>query len=118
MYNKRTIGNEKEQKAADYLTSAGYQILASNFFTRFGEIDLIARDEEVLVFIEVKYRKDLQSGSPLEAVDIRKIRNICKAARYYMYINHLPEDTPCRFDVVGMVENEITLIQNAFDTQF
>ncbi|SHJ52310.1 putative endonuclease [Anaerocolumna jejuensis DSM 15929] len=118
MYNKRTIGSEKEQKAAAYLTSAGYRILAANFFTRSGEIDLIAREGEVLVFIEVKYRKDLQSGSPLEAVDSRKIRNICKAARYYMYINHIPEDTPCRFDAVGIVEEEITLIRNAFDAQF
>lgn len=101
--------------AADYLRAAGYVILVSNFFTRYGEIDLIAMDNEVLIFIEVKYRRDLVSGSPFEAVDIRKIRNITKAARYYMYKNQISEDTPCRFDVVGIVGEEITLIQNAFD---
>lgn len=118
MYNKRTLGNEKEQKAAAYLSSVGYEILAANFYTRFGELDLIAKEDEVLVFIEVKYRKDLQSGSPFEAVDSRKIKNICRAARYYMYINHIPEDIPCRFDVIGIVDDEITVIHNAFDTQF
>jgi len=118
MYNKRTIGNEKEQKAAAYLTSIGYEVLAANFYTRFGEIDLIAKEQEVLVFIEVKYRKDLQSGSPFESVDGRKIKNICRAARYYMYSNGIPEDVPCRFDVIGIVNEEIILIRNAFDTQF
>ncbi|SHO46052.1 YraN family protein [Anaerocolumna xylanovorans] len=118
MYNKRAVGSEKEQMAAAYLTAAGYRILAANFFTRSGEVDLIAREEEALVFIEVKYRKDLQSGSPLEAIDSKKIRNICKAARYYMYINHIPEDTPCRFDVIGIVGEEVTLIRNAFDAQY
>lgn len=118
MYNKRALGSQKEQKAADYLTAAGYQILAANFFTRSGEIDLIAREEEVLVFVEVKYRKDLQSGSPLEAIDLKKRKNICKAARYYMYINHIPEDTPCRFDAVGIVGEEVTLIRNAFDALY
>ncbi len=115
IYNKRTVGNEKEQIAAEYLKAAGYVILASNFFSRHGEIDLIALDKEVLVFVEVKFRRDLISGSPFEAVDLRKTRNITKAARYYMYKHQISEDTPCRFDVVGIVGDEITLIQNAFD---
>ncbi|MDF2870722.1 MAG: hypothetical protein K0R05_2297 [Anaerocolumna sp.] len=72
-------------------------------------------DKDVLVFIEVKFRRDLLSGSPFEAVDLRKTRNITKTARYYMYKNQISEDTPCRFDVVGIVGEEITLIQNAFD---
>lgn len=118
MYNKRIIGNEKEQKAAEYLIARGYRILAANFFCRHGEIDLIASQDGVLVFIEVKFRKDLQSGSPFEAVDARKIRKICKAARYYMYSNHIPEDVPCRFDVVGILENEIILLQNAFEARY
>lgn len=115
MYNKRAIGSEKEQKAAKYLQSRGYEILATNFYCRNGEIDLIAKQEATLVFIEVKFRKDLQNGSPLEAVDARKIKKISQAARYYMYVNHIMEDTPCRFDVVGILEDEITLLQNAFD---
>lgn len=113
--NKRRIGAEKEQLAVSYLKSRGYRILKRNFFTRNGEIDIIARDGDVLCFIEVKYRSDLSEGYPEEAVNALKIRRITRSALVYMNMSGLPENTPCRFDVVSILGDDIRLIRNAFD---
>ena len=71
-FNRRAIGTEYETLACEYLTRHGYQILCRNFRCRQGEIDIIARDRDYLVFIEVKYRRDEHEGDPAEAVDARK----------------------------------------------
>ncbi len=112
--DKRAIGTEYEERARVYLKEQGYQILDSNFYCKEGEIDIIAKDGEVLVFVEVKYRGDLQKGHPFEAVTITKQRKISKCARYYLYRHHLQE-MPCRFDVVGILGEKILLQKNAFD---
>ncbi len=114
MQNKRNIGNEYERIAGKYLEEHGYQIIEYNFYSRHGEIDIIAKHEGYLVFVEVKYRKDDSAGSPLDAVTVQKQRTISKCAMYYMKKNYL-NDVPVRFDVVGIVANEVTLVQNAFD---
>ena len=69
MQNRRQIGTEEEALAAEFLEGRGYRIVERNFRCRLGEIDLIARDGSVLVFIEVKYRKTGAYGDPAEAVD-------------------------------------------------
>lgn len=112
--NKREIGREKEESAAKYLSGIGYRILARNFYTRAGELDLVAQEGGYLVFIEVKYRKSRACGYPEEAVTLTKQRTIIRTARYYMLKNGYPETTPCRFDVVAITEDEIRLIKNAF----
>ena len=71
-FNRRAIGTEYETLACEYLIRHGYQILCRNFRCRQGEIDIIARDRDYLVFIEVKYRRDEHEGDPAEAVDARK----------------------------------------------
>lgn len=114
MENKRAIGREKEQLAQEYLKAQGYQIVEKNFYTRFGEIDIIARDGAYLVFLEVKYRRSAAGGYPAEAVDRRKQQRIYRAAQYYLYKRGLPADIPCRFDVAAIQGDEITLIKNAF----
>ncbi len=113
--NKRKLGKDFEDMASAYLVQNGYTIVEANFWCRTGEIDLIARDGDYLVFIEVKYRKDSHKGMPLEAVDYRKIKNITRVSRYYLYKKQISENQPCRFDVVSIMGKEITLIQNAFD---
>lgn len=113
--NKRRLGKEYEDMASAYLMEQGYEIIEANYWCRSGEIDLIAREGGYLVFIEVKYRKDSDKGTPLEAVDFRKIKNITRVCRYYLYRNRIPQDYPCRFDVVSILGKEIILIQNAFD---
>ncbi len=114
MINKREVGTENEKKAAAFLVEKGYEILEFNFRCKNGEIDIIAKDGEYLVFIEVKYRNSLRSGYPLEAISVQKQRTISKCAMYYMMKYGL-DSFPARFDVVGILRNEIQLIQNAFD---
>ena len=78
------------------------------------KIDIIARDRDYLVFIEVKYRRDEHEGDPAEAVDARKQARILRTARYYMTRYHISEDTPCRFDVVAVLGSNVRLIRDAF----
>ena len=113
--NKRSIGTEYEEVARDYLVGEGYEIVETNFRNRRGEIDIIAKDGETLCFVEVKYRKSKSCGDPLEAVNYRQQKNICQVALFYMMKKGLNEWTPCRFDVVSVCGDEITLIKNAFE---
>lgn len=112
--NKRIVGSSYEQTAGMYLRQKGIQVLQYNYRCRFGEIDIIARDEDYIVFCEVKYRTTVQSGHPLEAVDRRKQIVISKCAGYYLTTTGNLE-VPCRFDVIGILDEEICYIQNAFD---
>lgn len=114
MKNKRAVGTQYEQIAADYLIKEGFQILERNFRCRQGEIDLIAREGEWLVFLEVKYRKTAALGEPAEAIDRRKQERIYRAAEYYLYRFCYGRKLRCRFDVVVILGEEISLIRNAF----
>ena len=116
--NKRKIGKEQEDRAVKYLTAQGYRVLTTNFYCNAGEIDIIAKDGDYLCFIEVKYRSNISSGYPEEAVDPRKAGRIARSALYYMNMAGYAEDTPCRFDVVSMLEDEIYIIKNAFDAAY
>jgi putative endonuclease len=115
MYNKREIGSQYEQRAVNYITEQGYQVIETNFRCRSGEIDIIAKDKGFLVFIEVKYRTNRLRGLPQEAVDVRKIKKISQTGQYYMLIKGISFDTPCRFDVVTILDDSIAIIKNAFD---
>ena len=74
----------------------------------------MAREDDTLVFVEVKYRKDTAMGYPEEAVGAGKQRQIRRMAAHYLYRKGLPEDVPCRFDVVAILGEEIRLIRDAF----
>ncbi len=111
--NKREVGTAYEQLAADYLEELGYEIVEANYRCPVGEIDLVARDGSYLVFVEVKYRKNLAAGSPFEAVNIKKQQTIRRVARWYLTERH-GEDMPVRFDVAGILGEEITIIKDAF----
>lgn len=117
MENRRRTGAEYEQKAAEYLKSLGWRILERNFRCRTGEIDLIALEGAVLVFVEVKYRRSSAYGNPAEAVDARKQRTICRVADYYRMRHGISEDCSVRFDVAAIQGGEICLIRNAFPYQ-
>lgn len=111
---KREEGYLQEEKAAEYLKQKGYRILKQNFYSRYGEIDIIAKDRDYLVFVEVKYRRNKRAGHPLEAVDLRKQRRICRTADWFLCRYGYKEGCPCRFDVIGITEEGITHIENAF----
>lgn len=112
--NKRLIGNDYEQIAADFLIENGLHIMEKNYRIRSGEIDIIARDNRFIVFVEVKYRKTASKGHPEEAVNYYKIKKICKVADYYRIYKKFPDNQPFRFDVIAIEGNEIKWYKNAF----
>lgn len=98
----RNKGTNSETLALEYLVSIGYQIVKRNFkFGRSGEIDIIAKDKDVLVFIEVKSRKSFEYGSPIESVPLSKRKMIYSVAKGYLYVNKI-ENSEIRFDFIGI----------------
>jgi putative endonuclease len=114
LQNKREVGANYEKIAGEYLILQGYEIIEYNFYSRIGEIDIVAKHNGYLVFVEVKYRENEEKGHPLEAISLKKQRSISKCAFYYMQKNHL-HDVSVRFDVVAILGEEIQVVQNAFD---
>ena len=103
--NKREVGSRYELQAAAYLQQKGMQILEKNYRCRIGEVDLIGRDQEYLVFVEVKFRRNLSYGAPAEAVTLLKQMTIRRVAEWYLAQRGLAAETPCRFDLVGIDGN-------------
>ena len=113
--NKRSVGSIYEQLAAEQLINMGYSVLVCNYRKRFGEIDIIAKDGDTICFCEVKYRRNNGCGRALEAVGYSKQKKIISVARYYLMKHGLDEWTPCRFDVIAVDDDEITVLKNAFE---
>ncbi len=115
------LGNEAESMAAAYLERCGFTILEKNYRTKFGEIDLIARDKNTLVFIEVKARSSNSFGSPKDAVTQQKQKKISMAALAYLRVKRAV-NTSIRFDVVAVCTRKqqarIEIIKNAFEFAF
>ncbi|MDR1696228.1 MAG: YraN family protein [Endomicrobium sp.] len=112
MADARKTGFDKEKEAAKFLTKNGYKIIETNFNTKYGEIDIIAKHKKCLVFVEVKYRKSSDMGAPQEAVTFQKQQKIIKSAIVYLKQNHIRSDI--RFDVAAITGGEITVIESAF----
>lgn len=100
MVNTQRIGQQAEALACDYLEQRGLLLVKRNYRTRRGEIDLIMRAPDCLVFVEVRYRKRSHFGSPAETVSVVKQRRIIACASAYLQKN--PQQSPCRFDVVSI----------------
>lgn len=116
MLNKRQIGAEYETLACEYLTARGYEILEKNYRNKYGEIDIIAKQKNALIFTEVKFRRTKAAGDALEAVNFAKQKRISKTAFFYYAKNGYEENTPCRFDVIAVYgDNTIRHIENAFE---
>jgi putative endonuclease len=96
------LGRAGELLAARYLARSGFRILERGYRTRAGEIDLVAEEAGVLVFVEVKSRATLACGRPSEAVGPHKQRRLLRAASQYL-LQHHASDRPCRFDVVEVL---------------
>jgi putative endonuclease len=82
--NTRRIGDRGEKLALNYLSGLGYGVVERNYRTRYGEIDLIARDAETLIFVEVKLRRSTAYGNPLESVTPRKQEQVRSIAEQYL----------------------------------
>lgn len=112
--NKRKIGKIYEDMACKYLKDNGYEIIDKNFSCKIGEIDLIAKNEGYICFIEVKYREKNSLAKGMYAVDKHKQNRIFKVAEVYLLSREMSFDTACRFDVISIDGDDITLIKNAF----
>lgn len=115
-----SLGKQGEEAAAAYLTDKGYRIVIRNYRQKCGEIDIICKDRNCLVFVEVKTRQKSGFGHPLEAVTVHKQHQMSRTALYYLTKNQM-FDTPARFDVIGIVisegKTEITHIIDAFEAR-
>ena len=113
----RGVGQRWEALAERKLKAAGYTILDRNFRARLGEIDLVAEEDGILCFVEVKGRRGLKFGAPAEAVTFEKRRRIARAARVYVLRRRLGS-RPCRFDVVSIVESQTGVVVEIFRGAF
>ena len=111
-------GRAAERIARTRLEHRGLKFLCSNYHCRFGELDLIMRDRECVVFVEVRYRKNSQFGGGVGSVDQRKQRKIVRTAEYFLLCNPQLRDVACRFDVIAATGNtlqpDLNWIRNAF----
>jgi putative endonuclease len=122
MLNRRQqYGEAGEALAARLLRKRGYKILETNFRTPLGEIDIVARDGETIVFVEVKARQTGRFGAPKWAVTPRKQRKISMVALYYLKATGQSQ-AKARFDVVSIRSTlqrpEVEIIRNAFDVLY
>ena len=108
----KSLGEKGESAAAEFLRDRGYTILARNFRSRGGELDIIAMKDHVLHFIEVKSRKNTLYGEPAEYVTPAKIRRMVKAIEYYLY-SHRLYDEPMQIDVIAITAGRIDFIEDA-----
>ncbi len=117
MQNRRTQGTEGENLARSLLEKKGYGYVGRNYNCRWGEIDLVMRDRETLVFVEVRSRRSLRYGHPLESVTLTKQRRLIQTAKDYLL--HHPHQGPVRFDIVGILmtpDIQIQHLENALET--
>lgn len=116
-HNKK--GQQAETLALKYLQQQGLSQLQRNFSCKCGEIDLIMQDNEFLVFIEVRYRKKIHYGHPLETINYAKQQKIIKTVQYFLMKHPQYCDMPCRIDAVALnsqqpgVTEQIDWIKNA-----
>jgi len=106
-------GGRAERIAVRELTRLGYHIVERNFRCSAGELDIVARDGDTLVFVEVRSRRSDRFGSALEAVGREKQRQVSRVAAVYLQLRKPKFDT-CRFDVVGITGTQIDVVQDAW----
>ncbi len=111
--NNKILGDKGEAKVFDYLTNNGYIVIERNYTCPIGEIDLIAKHDGMIVFVEVKTRTSSKFGLPREAVNFYKQKKLRDLAMYYLKTTK-KFDYQCRFDVAEVLGDEITIIENAF----
>ncbi|MCL2592134.1 MAG: YraN family protein [Defluviitaleaceae bacterium] len=102
MKNRRTIGNEWERYSVFFLETKGYNITSRNYYTDYGEIDLIAEYADILIFVEVKFRTSNKFGTGAEAVNYKKQEKIRNSALVYLSENNIT-NKDVRFDIVEII---------------
>jgi putative endonuclease len=117
-FDRKTIGFKGEEQAQNYLRNRGLVHVESNYLCKIGEIDLVMRDGDTLVFVEVRQRKNNLYGSPLETVSAAKKHKLRRTAEHFLLVRKVPTHQALRFDVVGILgtgtDIRIDWVQNAF----
>ena len=112
-------GKQAENCALGYLQKKGLKLVERNFNSAYGEIDLVMNENEVTVFVEVRYRKDIAYGNAADTVDRRKQSKLASTAMFYLQKNKRASKHPCRFDVISITGHpelgDIQWIPNAFE---
>ncbi|MFN1834844.1 YraN family protein [Balneola sp. MJW-20] len=103
--SNRQKGSEAEELACAYLESKGWTILERNYFFEHSEVDIVAYDQKVIVFVEVKMRSSAKFGQPIEFVDDIKVEHVYKASEAWLYERKM-EGSPVRYDVVGILQEK------------
>ncbi len=120
MDHRQSLGKRGEQLACAELEKRGYVIVDRRFRTCRGELDIVARDGGVLVFVEVKARSGSNFGTPFESITWKKRQRLSQMAASYLFVRRLA-GVACRFDVVAIVERQgmqtIELLRGAFDME-
>lgn len=111
--NTKAIGQQGEEQAARFLEQQGYTVLARNFTTSQGELDLVVSNKKTLVFVEVKARAYEAFGGPLAAVTPAKQKRLALAAQQFIKIKS-PKFDSIRFDVICILPDKLEHIENAF----
>jgi putative endonuclease len=115
----RNTGSEWEAVVENHLRKSGLSTLAKNFYSRYGEIDLVMRDGGDIVFVEVRYRKSATRGAGLDSVGAGKRTKLIRTASMFLQSQRNSSNTPCRFDVVSCSGTpdapQIDWIRNAFE---
>ena len=119
--NKRNFGENIEQEVQDYLKKKGLKPIQNNFSCKTGEIDLIMQEQDTVVFVEVRYRKNDKFGSGAETVTRSKQKRLIRTAHFFLLKKPNYANFPCRFDVVSVqpsadnTYNKVHWIPNAFE---
>jgi len=115
----QTTGKAAEDLACHYLNQQGLHLLERNFNSRYGEIDLVMRDKDTTVFVEVRYRGPNGMVDPVTSIDRRKQAKLIRTAQHYLQRQSRLASLPARFDVIAITgqgtEHSIEWIKNAFD---
>ncbi|MBI3039451.1 YraN family protein [bacterium] len=101
--DRRKFGKWGEEMAFNFLQAKGFKIIKRNYRSRWGEIDIIAKDKEFLVFVEVRAKTKSIHGHPLETITLRKQNQVIRMAKEYIAFNGIPDSLPCRFDVIAIL---------------
>ncbi len=114
----KKLGQIAEERAKQYLQQQGLIWIQSNYTCKSGEIDLIMRDADTVVFVEVRYRKEWDFGASIETVILPKQHRLIKTAWHYLLEFDAVEKVNARFDVIGMGLDKICWIKNAFEVKY
>jgi putative endonuclease len=110
---KQEQGRRWEQAALAHLKRHGLALVEANFRCKGGEIDLVMRERDTLVFVEVRQRADRRHGGAAASITHAKVRRLVRAAQYYLL--RFPQTPPCRFDVVAFDDDQLDWLRNVIE---